>query len=73
MGLLDLVNGFLKGKDKSEMIEAAKEKLQDGSLDSVLEKIGVDGDKLGETLGKVASVVDGIENAVGKSHEEESE
>lgn len=73
MGLIDSIKNFFRGKDKSDMLEAAQEKLQDGSLDSVLNKVGIDGDKLGTTIEKVAGVVDSIENVVGGSGDDTSE
>lgn len=61
-----MLQSLFKGKNASEMLGDVQEKLQDGSLDGVLEKIGVDADKVGSIAGGVGSALEMAEKVLGK-------
>ena len=65
-----MLQSLFKGKKASEMLDDVQEKLQDGSLDGVLDKIGIDGDKIGSITGGVGSAIEMAEKVLGKGDEE---
>lgn len=52
-------------------MEAAKEKLQDGSLGEILDKLGIGGGKVGDLANGVISVIGLANDAFGKKEEDE--
>ena len=65
MGLLDSLGSLFKGKNTSDLLEEAQEKLQDGSLDGILKKVGVNGDQVGKVAIGVIGVVGLAKKAFG--------
>ena len=78
MGILDLLLNLFKGGKATDLIDEAQEKLQDGSLDDVLQKVGMDGEQLGSIAGGVITIIGLAKKAFGmvsleKSEDEEAE
>ena len=71
MGVLDLLKGLFKGKKPADLIDEAQEKLQDGSLDDVLGKVGMSGTQLGSIAGGVMAVIELAKKAFNKAHNAE--
>lgn len=71
------MNSFLENILHSDaagnIIEAAKEKLQSGSLGEALDKIGIGSGKLGELATGVINVIGLAGDAFGKKNEDEEE
>lgn len=67
MGLIHFLKGLFKNGKASDLLEQTQKKLQDGSLDGILNKVGINSDKAESIVGGAATAVGMAEKVLGRN------